>query len=76
MAHLPASNFPGFSAYTASKIATTRFFDYLQAENPELHVVNIHPGQVVTDMARKVGMTTPIDSGEVPCSSLISFCYL
>jgi len=37
-------------AYAATKIANTKMFDYLQAENPKLHVVNVHPGVVDTDI--------------------------
>ena len=61
--HLPPAQFPGFSAYAASKIASTVYLSYVQKENPNLHVVHVHPGQIVTDMAHKVGMTTPIDLG-------------
>ena len=64
IAHMPSTYFPGFSAYAASKIASTRFFDYLQSERPDLHMVSIHPGQVATEMAEKVGMTTTIDHGK------------
>jgi NAD(P)-dependent dehydrogenase (short-subunit alcohol dehydrogenase family) len=42
-AHRHGSNFPGVSAYTASKIATTRLFDYIQMENPGLCGFNIPP---------------------------------
>lgn len=42
-AHRHGSNYPGVSAYTASKIPITRLSDYLQVENPELHVFNIPP---------------------------------
>lgn len=65
IAHMKADFFPGFSAYAASKVASTRAFDYLQSERPDLHVVSVHPGQVVTDMAAKVGMTTTIDTGQL-----------
>ncbi len=41
---------PRYWAYAASKIANTKMFDYLQAENSNLHVVNVHPGIVNTDI--------------------------
>ncbi|KAF2823307.1 NAD(P)-binding protein [Ophiobolus disseminans] len=44
---------PGESAYSASKVATTRLFEHFQDENPGLRVVNVAPGVVVTDMGRK-----------------------
>ncbi|KAF1960306.1 putative short-chain dehydrogenase [Byssothecium circinans] len=37
-------------AYAASKMANIKMFDYLQAENSNLHVVNVHPGVVNTDI--------------------------
>lgn len=49
------SPIPGFSGYSASKAATTKTHEYLQAENPSLHVVNVHPGVVTTDMGTKSG---------------------
>ena len=39
---------PGVWAYAATKLANTKMFDYLQAEHPDLHVVNIQPGVVET----------------------------
>lgn len=40
--------------------------DFIQAENPSLHVVEIHPGQVTeTDMAAKVEGLPHIDDGTV-----------
>jgi len=41
------------SSYASSKLAQSKFFDCVQAENPDLHVVNVHPGIVLTDMVRK-----------------------
>lgn len=51
VAHFPA--FPGFSGYGTSKLAGHKFFDSVQAENPSLHVVHVHPGVVQTDMGQK-----------------------
>jgi NADP-dependent 3-hydroxy acid dehydrogenase YdfG len=44
---------PGLSSYSASKISTVKFFDYVAAENPDLHVVHIQPGIVETSLNRK-----------------------
>jgi NAD(P)-dependent dehydrogenase (short-subunit alcohol dehydrogenase family) len=44
---------PGASAYTASKLAAARVFEFFQAENPEFRVVNLAPGVVLTDMHQK-----------------------
>jgi NAD(P)-dependent dehydrogenase (short-subunit alcohol dehydrogenase family) len=46
---------PGWSLYSSSKVAAINIFDYLQAEDPTLHVVSIAPGIVATDMSRKGG---------------------
>ncbi|KPM35466.1 hypothetical protein AK830_g11094 [Neonectria ditissima] len=41
---------PGMFAYAANKAAIAKMFDYLAAENPDLHVVNIQPGVVDTEI--------------------------
>ncbi|EXJ89217.1 hypothetical protein A1O3_02283 [Capronia epimyces CBS 606.96] len=41
---------PGSWAYAATKAANTKMFDYLQAENPDFHIVNVQPGVVDTDI--------------------------
>jgi NAD(P)-dependent dehydrogenase (short-subunit alcohol dehydrogenase family) len=46
---------PGFSSYSVSKMATARFYQYLQFENPDLSVFSVQPGAVVTDMSRAAG---------------------
>lgn len=55
MVHLPASFRTGFSSYSSTKLAGSKIMEFIQAENPSLHVVDIHPGQVTeTEMAGKV----------------------
>jgi NAD(P)-dependent dehydrogenase (short-subunit alcohol dehydrogenase family) len=65
IAHVRSSFFPGFSAYAASKMASTRLFDYVQSERANVYVVSIHPGQVITEMSDKPGREdpTPVDQG-------------
>jgi NAD(P)-dependent dehydrogenase (short-subunit alcohol dehydrogenase family) len=47
--------FPGFSSYAATKMAGSKIMQYVQQENPGMHVVDMHPGQVrETEMAQKV----------------------
>jgi len=41
------------SAYSASKLATARFYEYLAAEHPELKVFILHPGIVRTALYEK-----------------------
>jgi NAD(P)-dependent dehydrogenase (short-subunit alcohol dehydrogenase family) len=61
--HLPAM--PGGTwAYAATKIAVVKMFDYLQFENPGLHIVNIQPGVVASAMNTKHGMIPPMDDGK------------
>ena len=48
------SPFPGFTSYAATKLAGAKMMDYVRQENPQMFVVNVHPGQVgETDMAGK-----------------------
>ena len=41
---------PGQFAYAVSKAAATKLFDYIAAENPDLHVVTVQPGIVDTEI--------------------------
>ena len=41
---------PGMSSYAASKAAGIKMIDYLAAENPDLHFVDIQPGVVSTEI--------------------------
>ncbi|KAK5995665.1 Short chain dehydrogenase citE [Cladobotryum mycophilum] len=50
-AHLP--HLWGHSSYQVSKMAATRFYESLQAEHPELKVMQFHPGVVETPMRVK-----------------------
>jgi NAD(P)-dependent dehydrogenase (short-subunit alcohol dehydrogenase family) len=43
----------GFSSYATSKVASAKFFEYVQFENPSLRVFNLHPGIVATGMGDK-----------------------
>lgn len=65
IAHLSAKYFPGFSSYAATKLAGTKILEYIQAENSDVTVVDIHPGQVrSTEMAGKVEGLERIDDGK------------
>ena len=54
---------PGMSAYAASKAANAKLIDYIQAENPELHAVNVQPGVVATEINSDTNMQGQ-DDGE------------
>ncbi|KAL7912404.1 hypothetical protein GGI35DRAFT_440167 [Trichoderma velutinum] len=67
VAHLPFM--PGMTGYATSKIAATKFFEYVQAENPDLQVINVHPGVVITEMQQKTieaGIILPYDDIKLP----------
>lgn len=50
-AHVPGM--PRMSNYQATKAGALKFFEVLQAEHPELQIVNVHPGVIETDMSRQ-----------------------
>ena len=43
-------------AYAAGKAAIVKMFDYLQAQQPEWHVVQLHPGVVSTEINARFGV--------------------
>ncbi|KAF2865224.1 putative short-chain dehydrogenase [Massariosphaeria phaeospora] len=59
-------------AYAGSKMANVKMFDYLQAENPNLHVVNVHPGIVNTEMNASTELEDiGVDDIDLPAHFLI-----
>ena len=67
VAHLPA--FPEYSSYATSKLGGIKFFEMVQAENPSIRVLNVHPGVIKSDMSDKStahGEKFPFDDGELP----------
>jgi NAD(P)-dependent dehydrogenase (short-subunit alcohol dehydrogenase family) len=64
-------NLPRVWAYAATKIANVKMFDYLQAENPNLQVVNIQPGVISTD----INASTEMDSVGVDDSKYHCNCF-
>jgi NAD(P)-dependent dehydrogenase (short-subunit alcohol dehydrogenase family) len=61
-AHLNAKFFPGMSAYLSSKMAQLRMIDAIQAERPDVFIMNCHPGHVMSEMSAKIGRTKGIDT--------------
>lgn len=47
---------PGPWAYAATKAANSKMFDYLQAEHPDLHIVNVQPGVIDTEINADTAM--------------------
>ncbi|KAL7790687.1 hypothetical protein V8C43DRAFT_322674 [Trichoderma afarasin] len=64
-AHLDAKFFPGMSAYLSSKMAQLRMVDAIQAERPDVFIINCHPGRVMSEMSAKVGRKKGIDTLEL-----------
>ena len=67
VAHLPT--FPHYSSYASSKLGAVKFFDGVQAENPDIRVVTVHPGVIKSDMSDKStahGEVFPFDDGKLP----------
>lgn len=64
VAVLPA--YPMAGAYTASKMAGTKLWEYFGVENPKTRVVSIQPGNIYTAMAIKLGSKGLDDSKITP----------
>ena len=43
-AHIGVARQANGSSYNASKLGGIKFFEIVAAENPDVHVVNMHPG--------------------------------
>jgi NAD(P)-dependent dehydrogenase (short-subunit alcohol dehydrogenase family) len=54
---------PGLSAYSASKLGAIKILEYLQVENPDLHVVSVHPGIIESVLANGNPDMAPQDTG-------------
>jgi NAD(P)-dependent dehydrogenase (short-subunit alcohol dehydrogenase family) len=64
IAHIGPSVLPLTWAYSATKIANTRMFEYLQAENPNLRVVNVQPGVIDTEINATEMQGVGVDDSE------------
>jgi NAD(P)-dependent dehydrogenase (short-subunit alcohol dehydrogenase family) len=58
--------FPNFSSYSPSEMARGHLISFLQAENPELRVVSMHPGVLDTEMGTKSGLPVSKDEMSLP----------
>lgn len=63
-----AGVFPTMSSYAASKTGQAALIPYLQAENPEIRVVSLHPGVIESEMNVKSGMPLSKDDVSLPAS--------
>ncbi|MCJ1341208.1 hypothetical protein MMC09_006504 [Bachmanniomyces sp. S44760] len=65
---------PGGSAYASSKLGATKVFEYLQAENPDLRVISVHPGVLQTEMQDKLiddGISMPQHEMSLPAGTVL-----
>ena len=66
LAHSPPLPFaPGVSAYTASKAAAAKIFEYLQFEQPEMKVINVQPGMIASEISLKNPDAPALDDGKL-----------
>ena len=72
VAHMPAVPM-GISAYAVTKAAAAKLYDYVGAENPELHVVTIQPGVVETYAITKAGcqLKTMVSHNALLCLGVV-----
>lgn len=57
---------PGFSSYCISKMAQAQLIAFLQAENPSVRCVSMHPGVIDSDMNTKANMDFSKDDSSLP----------
>lgn len=66
--HMPAM--ANGSAYVSSKLAATKIWEMVSAENDKVEVVHVHPGVVYSDINVKSGITASDDCMSLPLSAL------
>lgn len=63
----PMALMPGFSGYSASKLAQARMVEAFAAENPNIVAFNVNPGMIQSAMWEKSGVDAsimPMDAGK------------
>lgn len=55
----------GMMTYSVNKAAITKMFDFVAAENPKLHVVNVQPGVIDTEINADIDVQG-VDKGKLP----------
>jgi NAD(P)-dependent dehydrogenase (short-subunit alcohol dehydrogenase family) len=68
----PLPEVPGVFGYAAAKAAAVKIVDYFASENPDIHVVNIMPGIIATEINPKI--TVGADTG-ICFFSTFTACY-
>ncbi|OQU93743.1 hypothetical protein CLAIMM_00222, partial [Cladophialophora immunda] len=62
------------SAYSSSKLGALKVFEFVQSENPDMHVVNVQPGVILSDINVKHGAMAPMDTPDLPASFAVWAC--
>ncbi|XEU97586.1 hypothetical protein FSHL1_002872 [Fusarium sambucinum] len=57
---------PSMELFAAAEAAQSLVVDYIEVENPQLHVVHLHPGMVTTEIGGPDSDVNSIDRGELP----------
>ncbi|KAL2831002.1 hypothetical protein BJY01DRAFT_260670 [Aspergillus pseudoustus] len=65
----PQAAVPGVFSYAATKAAALKMFDYFALENPGIHVVNIQPGIIATEVNPRI--TAGPDTVQLPAHFLV-----
>ncbi|KIW84454.1 hypothetical protein Z517_03704 [Fonsecaea pedrosoi CBS 271.37] len=65
----PLPEVPGVWSYAASKAATLKMMEYYASEHPNIHVVDIHPGIISTEI--NPNMPTGPDSVDLPAHFVV-----
>ncbi|KAJ9615597.1 hypothetical protein H2200_001672 [Cladophialophora chaetospira] len=73
-AHFPTAGVRNLSAYSSSKLGALKIFEFVAAENPELHVVSIQPGVIKSEINTKHGELPPMDTPELAGSFAVWSC--
>lgn len=71
---MPAAYLARLSAYVSSKLAKTKVYEYLAAENPGIFIATVHPGFVLTDIFSTTGANpneVPMDEKRLPAHFLV-----
>ncbi|GAP85607.1 putative short chain dehydrogenase [Rosellinia necatrix] len=71
---LPAAFLQGLSPYISSKLAQSKVFEFIAAENPDIFVATMHPGMVETDNFNRTGASAdqlPMDKVQLPAHFLV-----
>ena len=58
---------PGYASNAVSKLAALKFFDYVQAENPDVHIMDKSPGVIETAMSKNAANAGILSQENLSC---------